>query len=751
MPLVKRTYATLIAVLTLLTVGCGPSSTSSATSPDGNTPNHSQNPTAEMSVALTAKKVMGVAYIDGSSSFAASGQPTSYHWAQTSALQGTWVDQTGSMVSLAIPPVSQASSITVSLTITAADGETETSSIVIQISPEDQPTTRSRLTGPTVVNDVDLGITGWDIEKQGDYLYVRDDSNIHAIDATDPVAPEYLWSISAIDEIRDMAFTSDGNTLIMGDEDGIRFIDITDPENPAILATLTDIVTDNAAEAMHVSGDVLHTVFGEDYAAYNISDPSNPFAIKRLKFESPRAWQQMHAVGNRLFLCMTSGGLVIYDVPESGQLVFVGSYRHERLTRDCHYQEQRYFIAGNGSGLAIVDITSPTLPNRAGFIDGSDTNEPLEVEAVEVFGNKAYVAGAVDLQVWDIEDESSPSLVGSVAIHASDLTVEGQYAFAITHQGRLLTIDISSPESIRPVLVTNDMPNMAGYEAGFLDFNGEFLRTASGMNPTNITINTTGISLSGINYFYAEGDRLYLMGNDLLIYDLSDIANPALLDTIAVWEADLQFIYPAQIIDVDGNRLVMRDTTFETAILDFSNPANLTVTRPSFADDDYALLGIDGDTAFVLDDEWHSLSTIDFSDPDDLKLIDRLEISIGQTYGLSTRGIRQGNTIVLSADPLRPGYGLPFVDVSDPTDLKLIDFLRPGVANTGSSGIPGLVFTMERWRDHYTYIFDFRDLTEIHYTMLGPIDGSRLASSGNALIRWEQGEAEIYDVRDLLQ
>lgn len=750
MPLVKRTYATLIAVIAMIIVGCGPSSSTDPASSSGNTPNTPQIPGSDSSVVLKAKKVMGVLYIDGSSSYSASGQPTNYSWLQTSAVQGTWIDQTGPMVSLAIPPVGQTTSLTVSLAITAPNGQTETSSIDVQVGPDDQPVARSRLSGPTVVNDVDLGTPGWDIEKQGDYLYVRDESNIHAIDATNPVAPEHIWSISAIDEIRDIAFTDDGNTLIMGDEDGIQFIDITDPENPAVLATLLDIVTDNAAEAIHVSGDSLHTVFGEDYAAYDISDPSNPRPIKRLRFEDSRPWQDIHTVGNRLFLCVISGGLRIYDVNEPGHLVFVGAYSEDRRARDCQYQDQRYYMGGNGSGLAIVDIASPTLPERVGFIDGLGTNEPLEITALEVYGEKAYVAGAVDFQVWDISDESAPSLMGSVAIHAADITVEGQYAYAITHEGRLLTIDIRHPESIRPTMVTNDLPNMTGYEAGFLNFNGEFLQTASGLNPTSITINTTDISLTGIDYFYVEDDRLYLMGDDLLIYDLTNIANPVLLNTIAVWEADLQFVYAAQIIDVDGNRLVMRDMANNIAILDFSNPNDLTVTKPAFFDENYVLLSIEGDTAFVLDDS-HSLSTIDYSDPNDLELIDRLEIAIGQTFSLSVRGIRQGDTIVLSADSLRPGYGIALVDVSDHTDLKLVDFLRPGVSNTGSSGIPGLVLTMERWRDYYTYIFDFRDLTEIHYTMLRPIDGSWFASSGNTIIRWQQGEAEIYDVRDLLQ
>lgn len=139
---------------------------------------------------------------------------------------------------------------------------------------------------------------------------------------------------------------------------------------------------------------------------------------------------------------------------------------------------------------------------------GIDITRPDVVRAYDIVGDKAYVATNENLHVVDLSDrenirETLKIPLGTRMTGDSNIRVIGDHLFRVS-SGNVHIYDISEPSDPREVAVID---------------------ASDGMN-----ISTIGI----------EGDLLYLMANstvvsgpgELLIYDITDLENPVLAETI---------------------------------------------------------------------------------------------------------------------------------------------------------------------------------------------------------------------------
>ena len=175
-----------------------------------------------------------------------------------------------------------------------------------------------------------------------------------------------------------------------------------------------------------------------------------------------------------------------------------------------------YAYVADGSGLRVIDVSTPTSPIEVGFVDTpgdaegvavsgsyayvSDTlpssglrvidvstpASPIEVGRLEslhssqlaVSGSYAYVPVAYFLFVIDVSTPASPIEVGSVRLDGGPMAVSGSYAYVMgSYSGRLLVIDVSTPSSPFEVGSSDTAVSTAGNPTG-VAVSGEFVYVA---------------------------------------------------------------------------------------------------------------------------------------------------------------------------------------------------------------------------------------------------------------------------------
>ena len=99
------------------------------------------------------------------------------------------------------------------------------------------------------------------------------------------------------------------------------------------------------------------------------------------------------------------------------------------------------YVADGGSGLRVVDVSTPSNPTEVGFYD-----TPGGAEGVAVAAGYAYVADGYGLRVVDVSDPTNPTEVGfyDTPGSAHGVAVAGGYAYVTDWQG-LRVVDVSTP------------------------------------------------------------------------------------------------------------------------------------------------------------------------------------------------------------------------------------------------------------------------------------------------------------------
>jgi hypothetical protein len=193
------------------------------------------------------------------------------------------------------------------------------------------------------------------------------------------------------------------------------------------------------------------------------------------------------------------------------------------------------YIAAQGPGLIIVDISDPTNPVEASTIGTSPS-----ALGVAVVGNHAYLASSsAGLQIIDISDPTTPAVTGYI-IPASGfgrkVAANTTHAFLAKGSAGISSIDVSDP--LNPVEVdAYDFVDVfakawdVALEGDYLYVADEFqsrLRVIDVSDPTNLfggfstatPDRAQGVAVGG-GYVYVA---VYEAG--ILMYDLSDPAVP---------------------------------------------------------------------------------------------------------------------------------------------------------------------------------------------------------------------------------
>jgi len=240
----------------------------------------------------------------------------------------------------------------------------------------------------------------------GDYVYVADGySGLRIVDVSTPANPREVGFYDTLDArgvavVGNYAYVADG---YYGHGGMLHVVDVSNPTQPTHVNWLS---TPGWALDVTVAGHYVYVAVHEStlhidgLEVMSISTPANPMSV---------------------------GGF--YDAPGYAQ--------------DIAVAEGYACVADGGSGLRVVDISSPANPTEVGFYD-----TPGWAEGVAVAEEYSYVAdGDAGLRVVDVSNPVNPMEVGfyDTLGQASGVTVAGNYIYVADGDNGLVILRYEEP------------------------------------------------------------------------------------------------------------------------------------------------------------------------------------------------------------------------------------------------------------------------------------------------------------------
>jgi hypothetical protein len=281
------------------------------------------------------------------------------------------------------------------------------------------------------------------------------------------------------------------------------------------------------------------------------------------------------------------------------------------------------YLAEEGAGFQIVDITEPTSVTVVGTVDADSLGY---VGAIMGIGQIAYVAATLPtppqkgfLHIFDVSNPASPTLITSVELppFPQGLDVVGTHAY-VTTGSTLQIVDIGNPLSASLV-------------------GGVNVSSAAG----TVTVRDEVAYVGNIRGVGGTGDGLYIV-------DVSNPAAPAVIDTVLIRD------YEAAL----GTDLyVVNDTNLH--VFDLANPATPallgTINIPTGSSGSVA---VSENFAYVT--TFLGLQVIDVSNPRTIPPLGKAKVSgrsgseIAVTGSLACVATDSSMSVIDTANPLAP-------------------------------------------------------------------------------------------------
>jgi hypothetical protein len=243
---------------------------------------------------------------------------------------------------------------------------------------------------------------------------------------------------------------------IAGEESGLIIADISNPMSPFITATFPFSL------ALFVDYDRGFAYLRDNnnrIRIISVNDPYNPGEVNSIITFGDEI-RNFEASGNYLYIAGGVDGLVIYDIRDKRNPVFLTSLYLADFTWSVNLIPTHAFV-GTENGFAIVDIRTPSAPSLVkNYVDNCRVNN------CAVNGNTLYTAGHFDgLSIFDLTDFQNPVLKSRLGMSQVGSAYELYYrdnGVMIADTAGFSQVDVTLPE--------NPVPKhrvYAGYSNGF--------------------------------------------------------------------------------------------------------------------------------------------------------------------------------------------------------------------------------------------------------------------------------------------
>jgi len=365
-----------------------------------------------------------------------------------------------------------------------------------------------------------------------------------------------------------------------------------------------------------------------------------------------------------------------YTLHQGTDVEIRGDYAYVAVTGTSHSASDVIYMTPPPpelpSGLRVIDISDPSLPEIVGGLDYSNSG----ILCLTVDGDLAYLAysGSEGVKIIDISAPEKPKILGTIKnVYAREIVVRTGYAYIADPESGLVIYDVSVPAS--PVRTARLTLNGA---VGDIAVQGDFayltfanndlpmqecgLHVCDISNPKNpflanrFVVGTSldsDVSSSGQVKIWLKGNHAYwTRGASNVIVDVSNPAKPSKKGNVWILPGLPPYAHCPSINDLTGggDYLYMiasgQEGQEKLFVVDISDPldpdplGDVTTYKAK-------AVAVQGDYACIIG--WDGFQIIDISDPDAPSVVGKIKST--QTSGTSGVGVS------VYGFPYVPGYG----------------------------------------------------------------------------------------------
>jgi hypothetical protein len=369
--------------------------------------------------------------------------------------------------------------------------------------------------------------SGYDVSVCSGYAYIGDRWGLYVLDVTNPTAPHQIasWGSNVV-SVRARGNICCATTDNQSNPGVLKFtiLDVRTPSNPTPLGSLDSC----GAYDMFLNGQLAflsgYYIFNE-FRILDISDSTRPRHVGTATTPDQNFGVWANPAEDVACVADCLGGLIVIDVANLNAPVVRDTLLRAGLAYDVAVQNGHAFVADDGVGLQVLDITTPGLPREVGSLDSTrdmvarsiavqdsfaymswgparpwlrsisiaDPTTPVKAGGVGTFDFPAamvlrdtllYVAQAYRFQVVNVARPREPVLVGSCNLsgEAGDMAMAGNLAYVTSYY--FTTIDVSRPDSPTVINQWGSLADGIDVADTILYMAHYGLKTASIANPT---------------------------------------------------------------------------------------------------------------------------------------------------------------------------------------------------------------------------------------------------------------------------
>ena len=401
------------------------------------------------------------------------------------------------------------------------------------------------------------------VREDGGVAYLAGNFGLQILDVSDPTNPTPLGSYDPGDTTYELV--KQGEVLYVAGLQGLVAVLVTDPANPIALDAST--VTNGFSCAVNESV----VLMGVRFEGLYVLDPGSLDVLSNVG--NAGFANKLHLSGDALYVADLSGGVLVWDVSDPENPVFLTEIASEPNTQDVGIAGDQLAIVNannTGTGLLMADVSDPAAPVVQGARDTGN-----QTYGIDLVGPRAVLAnGFGGLMVADVSDPLAPVSLGDLFLGAAafDVMTAGDVAYVASFGGGFLAVDVSDPAGmaildqelwgfLNAVDVTDQTAWVADGQQG--------LRVVDITDPADlVSVATLPLASQARDVVRSRvGSPYVYLGDDfygLRQVDVSDPANPVLLGSYPSADRGMG-------VDAVGGLVVL--AAGETGVYIYRNPA----------------------------------------------------------------------------------------------------------------------------------------------------------------------------------
>ncbi len=321
----------------------------------------------------------------------------------------------------------------------------------------------------------------------------------------------------------DYAFLS-GNTFSV--------LDISNPYDLDVVGSC-----DTLSRMFDIHGDYIYYSGMNELGILDISDISEPTNVHYISYDNDYI-HNVHVFVNALYVSV-DGSTDVYDISDPIDPEFVTTiYDYE--IEEFVYQNTTGIFSTGYTGLRVVDLSNPLFPETIAIYD-----DYIGSDKMILFDNTLFTLySSIKISIFNAEDLNDIDYIGEyINGRVFDVEAHGDYAYVACGLRGFNVLDISNPAN--PMLLYTMSRNIIDFTRNIIvDDNityvfSDSLHVIDVSDGDNPVILSSILSSGSINDAILHNNMIYCVDNfDLLVYDVNDIQNPALIHQIGVGYLD---------------------------------------------------------------------------------------------------------------------------------------------------------------------------------------------------------------------